>query len=170
MTLRARSLVVETNGPEETRACGIALGRSLRGRVTLSLEGPLGSGKTVLVRGVCEAVGVEGPVTSPTYTLENEYEAADGRRVIHVDCFRLTGPEELEDLGLEDRLEEDTILLVEWGERVLKALPEDTIRIRLEPGEGDRRHIRIELPRGVELPGLVEAEPAPGAADAGRDR
>jgi tRNA threonylcarbamoyladenosine biosynthesis protein TsaE len=154
-----KSLVIRTAGPDETRAVGIALGNSLSGRVTLSLEGPLGSGKTVLAGGVCEAVGVKGPVTSPTFTLQNEYEGADGRRVIHMDCFRLHGAEEFEDLGVDDRLDDDTLLLVEWGERAVSALGPDTIRIRLEPGEGDERRIVIDVPAGVDLEGLTaEAE------------
>ena len=149
-----RALVVRTSSPEETRAVGRALGKSLHGGATLSLEGPLGSGKTVLAGGVCEALGVEGPVTSPTFTLQNEYTGAGGRRVIHMDCFRLHGAEEFEDLGVEDRLDDDTLLLVEWGERAAAALGPDTIRIRLEPGPGDERSIVIDVPDGVELTGL----------------
>jgi tRNA threonylcarbamoyladenosine biosynthesis protein TsaE len=146
--------VVRTSGPEETRACGLALGRSLPGHVTLSLEGPLGSGKTVLAGGVCEAVGVEGPITSPTFTLLNEYEGRSGRRVIHVDCFRLSGAAEFLDLGVDDRLTDDALLLVEWGDRVTEALPADTIRIRLEPGDEDERRIVILGPEGVDLAAL----------------
>ena len=149
-----RALVVRTSSPEETRAVGRALGKSLGGGATLSLEGPLGAGKTVLAGGVCEALGVEGPVTSPTFTLQNEYTGAGGRRVIHMDCFRLHSAEEFEDLGVEDRLDDDTLLLVEWGERAAAALGPDTIRIRLEPGEGDERRIVIDVPEGVELAGL----------------
>ena len=153
----SRSLVVRTSGPQETRAVGQALGRSLCGRVTLSLEGPLGSGKTVLAAGLCEAIGVAEPVTSPTFTLQNEYEGRNGRRVIHMDCFRLSGPEEFADLAVEDRLEDDTVLLVVWGERAVAALSPDTIRIRIEPGRGDERRIVIELPEGVVLAGLEAA-------------
>jgi len=155
----ARALVIRTTGPEETRAVGIALGRSLVGRVTLSLEGPLGSGKTVLARGVCEAVGVEGPVTSPTFTLQNEYTGRGGRRVLHLDCFRIRDVAEFEDLGVEDRLEDDTLLMVEWGERAAAALGADVIRVRIEPGVGDERRIVIEAPAGVTIPALgAEAE------------
>ena len=149
-----RALVVRTSSPAETRAVGRALGRSLRGGATLSLEGPLGSGKTVLAGGVCEALGVEGPVTSPTFTLQNEYTGAGGRGVINMDCFRLHSAEEFEDLGVEDRFDDDTLLLVEWGERAAAALRPDTIRIRLEPGAGDERRIVIDVPDGVELTGL----------------
>lgn len=162
-----RSLVVRTAGPEETRAVGRALGRTLRGRVTLSLEGPLGSGKTVLASGVCDAVGVEGPVTSPTFTLQNEYEGREGRRVVHMDCFRLGGAEEFEDLGVEDRLAEDAILLVEWGDRVAAALPPETIRIELETVDAEERRIRIRVPPSADLEELDSLLQAP-EGDPGR--
>ena len=71
-----RALVVRTSGPEETRNVGIAFARSLPAGATLSLEGPLGAGKTVLVHGLCEGWGVVDPVTSPSYTLQNEYRTA----------------------------------------------------------------------------------------------
>jgi tRNA threonylcarbamoyladenosine biosynthesis protein TsaE len=149
-----RRIVVRTTDPAETRAAGRAIGRSLGGGFALSLEGPLGAGKTVLAAGVCEGLGVEGPVTSPTFTLQNEYHGRGGRRVVHVDCFRLGGPGELEDLGVLDRLEDDSVLLVEWGDRALQALPPGAIRVELLPGEETEREIVIHLPDGVRLAAL----------------
>jgi tRNA threonylcarbamoyladenosine biosynthesis protein TsaE len=147
----SRRIVVLSRGPAETRAVGRAIGRSLGRSGTVSLEGPLGAGKTLLAAGVCEALGVAVPVTSPTFALEHEYRGGNGRRVIHVDCFRLTGPRELEELGTFDRLDEDTVLLVEWGDRVLAVLPDQTMRVHLGPeGESERR-ICIDVPGGVEL-------------------
>lgn len=158
-----RALVVTTDGPEETRAVGVALARSLPAGATVSLEGPLGAGKTVLVRGLCEGLGIVDEVTSPSYTLVNEYRSANGTRMIHVDAFRLRGPDELEDLGLEDRRDLPTVMVVEWGDRVLLALPPDTIRVILEPmAEAENaRRIAVRLPAGVEIAGLE------GASDAG---
>ena len=69
--MSGQSLVVRTASADETRAVGRALGRTLEGGVSLSLEGPLGSGKTVLAAGICEGLGIEDPVTSPTFTLQN---------------------------------------------------------------------------------------------------
>lgn len=155
--MSARRLVVQTVDPAETRAAGRAIGRSLRDGFTLSLEGPLGSGKTVLASGVCEGLGVEGPVTSPTFTLQNEYRGRDGRLVVHVDCFRLQGPAELEDLGVLDRLEDDSVLLVEWGDRAREALPPGAIRVELVPGEDSERRIVIWVPEGVALGALGDA-------------
>jgi tRNA threonylcarbamoyladenosine biosynthesis protein TsaE len=152
--MSGRRIVVRTADPAETRAAGRAIGRSLPAGFALSLEGPLGAGKTVLASGVCEGLGVEGPVTSPTFTLQNEYRARGGRLVVHVDCFRLGGPDELEDLGVMDRLEEDSVLLVEWGDRARAALPPDAIRVELQPGPENERRIVIHLPDGVRLGAL----------------
>ena len=151
MSASERTLVVHTESPEQTRAVGVALGRTLADQVALSLEGPLGSGKTVLVQGICEGLGVTEPVTSPTYTLQNEYAAEDGRRVVHVDCFRLRGPSELEDLAVFEGDGDDAVVLVEWGDRVLEALPADVIRIRLTPEAETERRIGIDVPPGVSL-------------------
>lgn len=149
--MTGKSLVVRTTGSDETRAVGRAFGKSLEGAASFSLEGPLGSGKTVLAAGICEGLGVTDPVTSPTYTLQNEYRGAGGRRVIHMDCFRLQGAREFEDLGVDEELDDDTVLIVEWGDRALDALPADVIRIVLEVTDTDRRRIAIEVPEGVEL-------------------
>ena len=154
----SRRIVVKSLGPQETRDVGRAIGRSLGLTSVVSLEGELGAGKTLLASGLCEALGVDVPVTSPTFTLENEYRGQGGRRVIHVDCFRLTGPRELEELGTFDRLDDDTVLLVEWGDRVLAALPDDALRVRLDPEGETGRRISICVPGGVELPGFEPAE------------
>ena len=82
----------------------------------------------MLVRGICEGLGVEEAVTSPSYTLQNIYETPGGARIFHLDCFRLSGAAELEDLGIEDQRDEDTIVLVEWGDRALAALPASATR------------------------------------------
>jgi tRNA threonylcarbamoyladenosine biosynthesis protein TsaE len=160
--MSARRIVVHTTDPAETRAAGRAIGRSLGAGFALSLEGPLGAGKTVLAAGVCEGLGVRDPVTSPTFTLQNEYRGRGGRRVVHVDCFRLHGPGELEDLGVLDRLEDDDVLLVEWGDRALAALPAGAIRVELVPGKECERSIVIHLPEGVRLE-LDVAGPGGGA-------
>ena len=158
MTAPDRSLVVSTAGPEETRAVGIALAKSLAGAPApfLSFEGPLGAGKTVLIRGICEGLGVTDPVTSPTYTLENEYETAGGRPVLHLDCFRLAGARDLEDLGLDDRLRDDPVVLVEWGDRVIDALPPETLRVKIEAIGETRRRIAICIPEWVSVESLEE--------------
>jgi tRNA threonylcarbamoyladenosine biosynthesis protein TsaE len=143
------ALVVETSSPDETRAVGAALARSFAGAARFSLEGDLGSGKTVLVRGICEGLGVEEDVTSPTYTLRHDYVAGDGRPVLHVDCFRLKNASEAAALALEES--DDAVVLVEWGDRVRDELPPDTVRISIEMIDETKRRIRIEVPSGWDL-------------------
>ena len=143
------ALVVETNNPEETRAVGAALARSFAGAARFSLEGDLGSGKTVLARGICEGLGVEEPVTSPTYTLRHDYVASDGRPVLHVDCFRLKNASEVGALALEES--DDAVVIVEWGDRIRDELPADTVRVSIQTIDESRRRIRIEAPPGWEL-------------------
>jgi tRNA threonylcarbamoyladenosine biosynthesis protein TsaE len=160
MTPAGRSLVVRTTCPRETRLVGRALGKSLAGGVSFSLEGPLGSGKTVLAAGICEGLGVATPVTSPTFTLQNEYRGEGDVRVLHMDCFRLQGEREFEDLGVEEELDEDTVLIVEWGDRAAGALPPDVIRIELELAAPEERRIVIRVPPGVELSDFAPEERA----------
>ena len=159
----SRAVIVKTRSPDETRAVGAAIGRSLGPGMAVSLEGPLGSGKTVLAQGICAGLGVEDPVTSPTYTLRHDHVGRDGRPVIHLDCFRLTGAAELEELAIEECLDEGAVLLVEWGERALAALPLATIRVRLETTNGSGRRLVLHLPPGMEFAvsddGVGETEP-----------
>jgi len=159
--MSGRALVVRTTSPEETRAVGAALARALRPGSTVSLEGPLGAGKTVLVRGFCEALGVVTGVTSPSYTLWNEYEIEGGHRVIHLDAFRLAGGAELEDLDLDDRRDARGFVLVEWGDRVAAALPADVVRVTLAPDAGgdDVRRIAFRVPDGTMPEAFRPAQP-----------
>lgn len=157
MTEGARAIVVRTTDPRQTRSVGTAFAASLPAGATLSLSGPLGAGKTVLVRGLCEGLGAVDEVTSPTFTLVNEYETRNGSRILHVDAFRLESDAQFEDLALEDRRGKHTVMVVEWGDRVAGALPADTIVVSIEPDEAagdDGRRISIRLPDGVTVPGL----------------
>jgi len=117
------------------------LGRELARRTTapllVSLSGPLGSGKTTLVRAWLRALGVTGPVRSPTYTLVEHYPLARFN-VHHLDLYRLGDPLELEDLGFRDWLTPDTVLLVEWPEHGAGVLPPADWSIALEPAANGR--------------------------------
>jgi len=112
--------------PDEaaTRAAGAALAASLppgEGDLLLTLAGELGAGKTTLARALLRSLGVSGPVRSPTYTLVEPY-AADGRRMLHLDLFRLGDDEALELLGYRDLRRDSLLTLVEWPERAAGAL------------------------------------------------
>ena len=117
----------------------------------IALAGPLGAGKTTLARGFLRALGHEGRVPSPTYTLIEPYEL-DGRPVLHLDLYRLSDPEELEYLGFRDVFEGGALVLVEWPERAGDRLPDADIRISLSlEGEGRRAVFEALTPRGADV-------------------
>jgi tRNA threonylcarbamoyladenosine biosynthesis protein TsaE len=117
----------------------------------VSLEGVLGSGKTLLTQGICEGLGVMVLATSPSYSLQNVYRTAHGRQVVHMDCFRISNRSEYDELAVAELAEEDAIVVVEWGDRVIESLPRDAVRIQLEVLGPEERRISIRLPAGVEL-------------------
>jgi len=133
---------VTTHSAEETERLGAALARRLRPGDIIACFGGLGAGKTAFTRGVARGLGVREAVTSPTYTLVNEY--LTGRvPLFHFDLYRLRSADELFDIGWEDYLERGGVLCVEWSEHGGPAL-DGAIRVSLSPA-GDRdREIEIE--------------------------
>ncbi|MFQ5511867.1 MAG: tRNA (adenosine(37)-N6)-threonylcarbamoyltransferase complex ATPase subunit type 1 TsaE [Candidatus Krumholzibacteriia bacterium] len=100
---------------EETERFAATLGSRIEGGTCISLTGPLGSGKSVVARGICAGLGVEEPVISPTFILVEEYT---GRLpVVHCDLYRLEHERDLEELGVFERIGNDAVVLVEWGDR-----------------------------------------------------
>ena len=131
-----------TNSPEETERVGMALGAVLTPGTILAYEGDLGAGKTAFTRGLARGLGATEQVTSPTYTIVNEY--LSGRvPLFHFDMYRLHSADDLWDIGWEDYLERGGICAVEWSENVREAM-EDAITIRIEKLGEDTRRITIE--------------------------
>ena len=131
-----------TNSPAETEAVGISLASKLRPGAVIAYEGDLGAGKTAFTRGLAKGLGCTDPVTSPTYTIVNEY--LSGRMpLFHFDMYRLTSSDDLWDIGWEDYLERGGVCAVEWSENVQDAM-EDAIRIRIEKVGDESRRITIE--------------------------
>lgn len=127
----------------------------------VALYGPLGSGKTTLVRAAALAAGAEGPIRSPTYTLVHEHPLPDGRTLFHADLYRISDPGELRELGWDRLLEAQGPVFVEWADRADGWLPEDRWEIRLEMGpDPDRRRASWEAVGAA--PGPPEAA---GAAE-----
>ena len=139
------SLTIAVTSEEDTARLGQALAEVVEPSVVIGLVGPLGAGKTRLVRAIAEALGVDpGAISSPTFVLIHEYE---GRLPIyHFDAYRLKTPEAFQDLGVADYWGADGICLVEWADRVRALLPEDCWTITLEPTGPTSRTVRIELP------------------------
>jgi tRNA threonylcarbamoyladenosine biosynthesis protein TsaE len=135
---------VVTHSAEET----VALGRSLASRLLppklVLLRGDLGAGKTTLVKGIAQAFDAahEDDVTSPTFTLIHEYRGPHVN-VVHVDLYRVDTPRQLETLGLDDLVADNSVLLLEWGEKFSRFVDECDVEIQIERlGENERR-IRI---------------------------
>lgn len=121
---------------DATAACGAALARALDGVAggTVWLSGELGAGKTTLTRGLLRALGIAGPIRSPTYTLLEPYERQPGAaplRILHMDLYRLADPLELDNLGLDDYPPRECLWLVEWPERGGALLPQPDLLLRL---------------------------------------
>ena len=137
-----------THSPAETEALGARLAEALDAGRVVAFTGDLGAGKTAFVSGMARALGVEERVTSPTFTIVNEYEG--GRLpLFHFDMYRLGDADELFHIGWEDYLARGGVCAVEWSERAEAALPPDAVRVSIVRGDGDSdRMITIE---GVEL-------------------
>ena len=136
-----------TNSPEETERVGAALGAVLEPGSILAYEGDLGAGKTAFTRGLARGLGATEQVTSPTYTIVNEY--LSGRMpLFHFDMYRLASADDLWDIGWEDYLERGGVCAVEWSENVRDAM-EDAITVRIEKLGEDTRRITIEGGEGL---------------------
>ena len=137
-----------THSREETEALGARLADALAEGRVVAFTGDLGAGKTAFVSGMARALGVEERVTSPTFTIVNEYEG--GRLpLFHFDMYRLGSSDELFDIGWEDYLDRGGVCAVEWSENVTGAIEPDAVRVSILRGDGDNdRVIAIE---GVKL-------------------
>ena len=127
----------------ETEELGARLGRQLRPGAVIAFYGDLGAGKTAFTRGLARGLGIVDPITSPTYTIVNEYSGKIP--LFHFDMYRLTSSEDLFDIGWEDYLTRSGVIAVEWSERVEDAL-EDALKIdiRRDPERDNGRRIIIE--------------------------
>ena len=133
---------ITTHSADETQALGKKLAESLRPGDVIAYFGDLGAGKTAFTRGIAEGLGVSEQVTSPTYTIVNEYMS--GRLpLFHFDMYRLGSSEELFDIGWEDYLTRGGVVAVEWSENVTDAL-DGAITVRIEKTAADERRITIE--------------------------
>ena len=131
-----------TNSPVETEAVGAALAAVLRPGTVLAYRGDLGAGKTAFTRGLARGLGYAEPVTSPTYTIVNEY--LGGRLpLFHFDMYRLRSSDDLWDIGWEDYLERGGICAVEWSENVDDAM-ENAVYVTIEKLGEESRRITIE--------------------------
>jgi tRNA threonylcarbamoyladenosine biosynthesis protein TsaE len=139
-----------TNSAAETVALGKRIGGLLKGGEVFALIGNLGTGKTHLIKGISRGLEVDDsdPVSSPTFVLVNEYFGRDGRiHIYHIDAYRIERVAEFTALGFEEYCRPDSVVLIEWADKILPALEGfECIQLRLEHVSENQRKIRIQNP------------------------
>ena len=132
-----------SHSTEETESIGEMLGQRLRGGSVVAYRGGLGMGKTAFTRGLARGLGCRGRVTSPTFTIVNEYNGSTP--LFHFDMYRLDSEDALFDIGWDDYLDRGGVCAVEWSENVADALPVDTVFVTITRHEtqDDWRHITV---------------------------
>ena len=135
-------MIYYTNSDKETEAVGEQFGRTVADGTVVAMYGDLGAGKTAFVRGMARGMGIDERVSSPTFTIVNEY--LGDRTLIHFDMYRLGSADELFDIGWEDYLARGAVCAVEWSENVEEAFYGDEIRLTIEKTSDTSRKITIE--------------------------
>ncbi len=154
------SIDLVSRAPDETRKFAAALAELLVPGDVVSLTGELGAGKTAFVQGAARALGVEGPVLSPTFVLVREYKG--DMPIYHVDVYRLEKMQEVHDLGFEDFLDPGGVVFVEWGDAIEALLPDSHLRVELTTEADDTRRLRVSArgpawaPRWERLEGVLQ--------------
>ena len=141
-----KSRIFHTQSEEETIALGVKLAAELPAKAVVLLIGNLGAGKTTLAKGIVEGLGAAHPdeVSSPTFTLIHEY----GAGVYHIDLYRLDRADQVAGIGLDEILERQAVVLIEWGERFPELMPVERVEIRLRAAAGgDAREISVLVHR-----------------------
>jgi tRNA threonylcarbamoyladenosine biosynthesis protein TsaE len=145
-----KSRIFHTQSEEETIALGEKLAAELPPKAVVLLIGNLGAGKTTLAKGIVNGLGAAQPdeVSSPTFTLIHEYSAS----VYHIDLYRLDREEQVATLGLDEIFDRTAVVLIEWGERFERLMPEERIEIRLKAIEENSREIEVRSTIEVSSP------------------
>lgn len=153
MERNAQTMIRKTKSSGETFSLGETMGERAESGEVYALDGDLGVGKTVFAKGFARGLGIKEHITSPTFTILQEYE--DGRLPLyHFDVYRVDDPAEMEEIGFDDYLYGRGVCLIEWAERIDELLPAETVRIRIRKDDSlecDDRTIEIEGRQAVEL-------------------
>ncbi len=112
-------------------------------RTVFAFNGKMGAGKTTFIKAICQAMGVKETVNSPTFSIVNEYEAADERIIYHFDCYRINNIQEALDLGAEEYLYSGNLCFIEWSENIAPLLPDTIVNVEIEEMENGKRKIYI---------------------------
>lgn len=147
--MTAPTFAIETRSTSETQRAGEKIASWLQAGDVVLLHGDLGAGKTTLAQGIAAGLGYDGPVSSPSFVLINEYEIASGAipdRLFHVDLYRLRDEADLDAIGYSELITpRESVTIVEWPERARHHLPDDFLLIEFSFGRTDERQIRFSL-------------------------
>lgn len=147
--IMTKSIEITTFSPEETISLGEKIGSLLKGGDCIAYSGGLGAGKTTITRGISIGLGLGDEVTSPTFSLVNEY-VGERLTLYHFDMYRITSVDDLETTGFYDYLDNSSILAIEWSENIANELPENTVKIQIERIDEQTRKITITTIDGDE--------------------
>ena len=111
---------------------------AFQGRKVVAFSGPMGAGKTTLIKAICEELGVKDTISSPTFSIVNEYHAAEGKKIYHFDFYRINSLNEAYDLGYEEYFYSDAYCFIEWPEKITGLLPENVLKVNISLKEGAR--------------------------------
>lgn len=112
-------------------------------RTVFAFNGKMGAGKTTFIKAICETMGVKETVNSPTFSIVNEYEAAEGRIIYHFDCYRINKIQEALDFGAEEYLYSGNLCFIEWSENIAPILPDSLVNVDIEEIENGKRKVTI---------------------------
>lgn len=115
----------------------------MQGARIFAFYGKMGSGKTTLIKSICEELGVEDSINSPTFAIVNEYEDREHRTIFHFDFYRIKSLEEVYNMGYEEYVYSDAICFMEWPELIEELLPEETTKVYIEENGQGEREVRI---------------------------
>ncbi len=137
-----------TNSEKETFEFAKKFAKKLKSGEVIGLVGDLGAGKTVFTKGLATGLGIKDNINSPTFVVMKVYEIANRKsqiaNLIHVDAYRLKSEKNLKNIGLEEYLNKDNIVVIEWADRVKKILPKNTTHINIKHDQGDKRILEIK--------------------------
>jgi tRNA threonylcarbamoyladenosine biosynthesis protein TsaE len=114
------------------------------GKRIFAFYGTMGAGKTTIIKKICESLGATDTVTSPTFTLVNEYRTVNGEPIYHIDFYRIRKKEEVFDFGIEEYFNSGSYCFMEWPELIEEFLPDETIKVRLTVGDREERILTVE--------------------------
>ena len=132
--------IIIKNTEDLDRAAGEFL-KEIGDHKLIAFYAPMGAGKTTFTTALCKRLGVKDPVCSPTFTIINEYLAANGESIYHFDFYRITKNEEAIDIGLDDYLYSGNLCLMEWPENIENLLPEETLKVRIQVNPDQSRRL-----------------------------